>query len=106
MTREPEHACDEIPFAQPREMLFERARILPLRARADPPDYLLSVPFIALGRGPLRRGLLSVGGTRRIPLFGVQPSEPVNGHIWEWNSIPERIPNTPTYQRARGGCRE
>ena len=83
--------------------------------------------WIALRRGSLRlgqanrfmtifghgiqsahRGPFSVGGTRRIPLFGVQPSEPVHDHIWEWNSIPERIPNTPAsaYQRVRVECRE
>ena len=35
-SREPEHASDEMPFAQPREMCLERARTLPLRAPADP----------------------------------------------------------------------
>jgi len=87
MSREPEHAGDEMPFAQPREMRFERAQILPLRAPADPPDYLLSVPFISLRCGPLRCGPSSVGGTRRIPLLGALPSEPVHDHIWEWNSV-------------------
>ena len=52
-SREPEHASDEMPFAQPREMHFKRARILPLRAPADPPNYLLFVTFVALGHGPL-----------------------------------------------------
>ena len=82
MTREPERASDEMPFAQPREMRFEWARILPLslehihtgtrtRAGEDGAQILpnpleqihpiLSSPFlfIALGRSSLRRVSLS-----------------------------------------------
>ena len=47
-----------------------------------------------------------MGGTRRTPLLGALPSDSVHVQIWEWNSIPERILNTPAYQRARRECQE
>ena len=125
-SREPEHASDEMPFAQPREMC------LPLRAPADSharpdsnaladslalslsrfsrsfalPILSLDVPFIALGRGSLLVTRSRVRFTQAWLALRRGPSEPIHDHIWEWNSIPERIPNTPAFQRACRACRE
>lgn len=102
MTQEPEHAGDGISCEPEHALVKTGRRFFPPRSSKS--TRLLALRSFCLSRArSAHRGLLSLGGTRRIPLFGAQPSEPVHDHIWEWNSSPKEF---RTYQRARGECRE
>ena len=103
--REPDHANDGISQEPEHALVKMGRRFFSTRSSGSTRVFALH-PFCRSRARFAQRSPLSLGGTRRIPLFGAQPSEPVHDHIWEWNSIPARIPNTPAYQRALGECRE